>query len=791
MSRIHRPLISCLLLAVSMIASVWAQTAPAAGYYFGTWAGAASAGTTDGAGSAARFFLPSALAVDAAGNLYVADSGNHTLRVITPAGVVSTLAGSPGLPGKTDGTGTAALFNLPQTLVLHADGNLYVGESTGIRRVTRDGRVSGFIDAAVFPNGVSALASETASTLLAADSSRIVRVNLSGATTLLFTSSDLWPGQHVASIAALARDAAGNIYVAVNGVVPVTGSSYSQNQARIYRVTPNGAIAAVADETNGLAGVGHVHGLVLDNQGALYASASSCAIFRLSSGQLSVYAGMSGSVGARDGAAAQALFTNPSGLVFDASGNLYVSEDNNTIRRITPAGVVSTLAGLPEEDSARHLDAIGTAARFNGPSAIVQTSVGVTYVADRLNHVIRRIGSDGMVTTLAGAPGQAGYADGIGSAARFNAPLDLALDIAENLYVIENSGAVRKIARGGEVTTLAGGAAMGTAPAPDGQGSAAKFGPLTSIAVSQQGDVYVAEAPGYSSTYGQIWARLRRISPSGVVTTISGIPVYPHTVITGLAFNAAGVLYAADPIYGSVIKIPPQGTPESIRMDDFYPRRLAADGNGNLFMTDDRSYGAARVARYSAAGQLEVIGGVKYGYGHHDAVGARARFSGLTGIAVDALGQIYLTDEDNTLRKSAAALAPSIIGQPSAQSVASGVGATFTVSVAAVPEPAYQWYFNGAAIAGATAKSYTIAAATTANAGNYHVVATNELGSVTSATAALTVAPPPSGGNGSSGGGASGASGGGGAPSDFFVAAVAALALARAWARGRASAQRE
>lgn len=788
MNSIPRHSLFYLLLAVLAASPALAQTAPTAGYYFGTWAGAASSGTADGTGGAARFYFPSALAADAAGNLYVADTGNHTLRMVTPAGVVSTLAGSPGLAGRTDGLGAAALLNVPRTLVLHADGNLYVGEATGISRVTRDGRVTGMVDTAAFPNGVFALASETSSTLLAADESRIVRVNLSGATTLLLNSSDLWPGQRLASIAALARDSAGNIYAALNGVVPVTGSSSNQSQARIYRVAPNGAITTVADETNGLAGVGHVHSLVFDSQGALYASASSGAIFRLSSGQLSVYAGMSGSVGARDGAAAQALFTNPSGLAFDAAGNLFVSEDNNTIRRITPGGVVSTVAGIPEEESARHLDAIGTAARFNGPTAIVLTSVGVAYVADRSNHVIRRIATDGTVTTVAGAPGQAGYVDGTGSAARFNLPLDLAIDVAGNLYVVENSGAVRKITPGGEVSTLAGGAAMGTAPAPDGQGSAAKFGVLTSIAVSQQGDVYVAEAAGYSSTYGSVWARLRRISPAGVVTTISDIPVNPHTYLSSLAFNAAGVLYAADPTYGSVIKIPPQGAAERLRMDDFYPRRLAADGNGNLFMTDDRSYGASRVARYSTAGQLEVIGGVRYGFGHHDAVGTRARFFGLSGIAVDALGAIYLTDEDNALHKGVAALAPSIVSQPTGQSVASGAGATFSVSVAAVPEPAYQWYFNGAAIAGATAKSYTIAAATTANAGNYHVVATNELGSVTSVTAALTVAAPPSGGNG---GGAGGASGGGGAPSDWFVATVAALALARAWTRARSSGQRE
>jgi len=790
MGRFSRPLLAGAFAAALSIVSVHAQSAPAtSSYYFGTWAGAASRGTADGAGSVARFADPSALATDAAGNLYVADTANHTVRLISPAGVVSTLAGSPGVPGRNDGAGSTALLDQPRALVLHSDGNLYVGEATGLSRVTREGRVTGVVGTTAFPGGIFAVASESASALWVADSSRIARVTLEGEATFLFNSTDLWPGSTVAVIGALACDAAGNLYVALNGSVPISGQTAGRSQTRVYRIAPNRAVTIVADETNGLAGVGHINGLVLDNQGALYAAASSCAIFRISSGQISVYAGVSGTVGTRDGAAAQALFTNPSGVAFDAGGNLYVSEDSNTIRRITSAGVVSTMAGVSAEDSARYLDGRGTAARFNGPAAIAVTSAGVAYVADRLNHVIRRIAADGTVTTLAGAPGQSGYVDGPASQARFNGPRDLALDEAGNLYVIEESGGVRKISPGGEVSTLAGGAAMGSTPAPDGQGSAAKFGVLTSIAVSPQGEVYVAEAAGYSMSQGSVWARLRRISPAGAVSTIWSLPVGPHTYLSSLVFDRAGVLYAADPIYGSIIKLSPQGTSEVSRVDGFYPQHLAIDGSGNLFMTEDRATGATRVARYSASGQLEVIGGARYVFVHHDAVGTRARFYGLTGIAVDGAGALYLTDEDNTVRKAVSATLPTIVSQPTGQSVMAGAAATFTVSAGAIPEPVYQWYFNGAPIAGAINPTYAIAAASAANAGSYHVVVSNELGSVTSATATLTVAAASGGGN--SGGGTVSSGGGGGAPSDFFLVACGALALMRAWSRARTSAQRE
>lgn len=776
-----------------------AQTAPApASYYFSTWAGTASRGTLDGAGSAARFALPESVTVDSAGNLYVADTANHTIRRITNAGIVSTLAGSPAESGDADGTGAAARFNLPQAIVFHTDGNLYVAEAARIRRVTREGVVTflaggtgtqmadGVGAAAVFDGGGIALASEPGGTLLAADQKSVRRVEVNGRVTTLFRNSDVWAN---GIFNAVVCDAGGNIFVACNGFVPKTPSG-STPQTRIYRIAPGGAIATFADETNGLAGVGHLNALALDVQGNVYAAGSSGAVYRFSAGNMTVYAGMPGSIGARDGAALQALFSNLFGLAFDASGNLCATEYNNTVRRITPAGVVSTVAGIPEEDSARHWDARGTLARFDAPRAIAVTSAGVAYVADEENHVIRRIAADGTVTTFAGAPAQPGYADGSATQARFNRPQDLALDSTGNLYVIESSGGVRKITPGGDVSTLAGGEAMGATPAPDGQGSGAKFGVLTSIAVSPQDEIYVAEAASYSPALGSVWARLRRISPAGVVTTLSSLPVNPHTYFSGLAFDRTGVLYAADPTYTDIVKVLPQGSAERIEFSDFIPRRIAVDANGTLFLTEDRAYGGTRVARYTTSGQLTVIGGAQYVFGHHDAVGTRARFNGLSGIAVDNAGAIYLTSEDNTVHKAVAAAAPTIGTQPVGQTVAAGASATFSVSASAMPEPAYQWYFNGAAIAGATSSTYTISGASSANAGNYHVVVVNELGSVTSATAALTVSALPSGG-GSSGGASGGGGGGGGAPSDFFLAACAALAGARAWQRRCALRQRE
>ena len=134
------------LLLVALVAPAWAQTNPAPLFQWTTVYGRASIGFEDGPGASARFNNPRGIASDSAGNLYIADTGNHTIRKFTTAGVVSTLAGSPGQPGSADGVGSAARFNGPQGVAVDAAGNVYVtdtGNST-IRKITPVGVVSTF-----------------------------------------------------------------------------------------------------------------------------------------------------------------------------------------------------------------------------------------------------------------------------------------------------------------------------------------------------------------------------------------------------------------------------------------------------------------------------------------------------------------------------------------------------------------------------------------------------------------------------------------------------------------------
>jgi sugar lactone lactonase YvrE len=195
----------------------------------------------------------------------------------------------------------------------------------------------------------------------------------------------------------------------------------------------------------------------------------------------------------------------------DGAGNAYVADtENHTIRKVTPGGTVTTLAGLG--GSSGSADGTGSAARFYWPYGVAVDSAGNVYVADTWNYTIRKVTPGGVVTTLAGLAGTGGSTDGTGSAARFNYPSGVAVDSAGTVYVADRGNhTIRKVTPGGAVTTLAGLAdSYGSA---DGTGSAARFDSPRGVAVDSAGNVYVADY--YNNT-------IRKVTPGGVVTTLAG-----------------------------------------------------------------------------------------------------------------------------------------------------------------------------------------------------------------------------------------------------------------------------
>ncbi|MGH8086888.1 MAG: gluconolaconase, partial [Stenotrophomonas sp.] len=212
--------------------------------------------------------------------------------------------------------------------------------------------------------------------------------------------------------------------------------------------------------------------------------------------------------GLRDGAGTQARFADPYGLAVDAHGVLYVADagDNNRIRRVYPDGRVDTLAGQGEG----WRDGPALQAQFNTPSAITIDAAGNVFVADTGNHVIRRIGADGNVSTIAG-DGTAGYVDGPAAQARFNGPMGVAVDAGGRVFVADTwNDRIRVIEPDGQVRTLAGGDAPGNV---DGAGVGARFDTPVALVLDAHGNLLIADL--FNSA-------VRRLAPNGTVDTLLG-----------------------------------------------------------------------------------------------------------------------------------------------------------------------------------------------------------------------------------------------------------------------------
>jgi hypothetical protein len=348
------------------------------------------------------------------------------------------------------------------------------------------------------------------------------------------------------------------------------------------------------------------------------------------------------------------------------------------------------------------------------------------------------------VSTLAGQAGVSGGADGTGTGAQFFGPQGLRIDASGNVFVADtNNHTIRKVVPStGVVTTVAG--LAGNSGSADGTGSAARFNFPSGVAVDAQGNLYIADTDNHT---------IRAIASSGAVSTLAG-----------LAGNSGGA----------------DGTGSGARFNS--PSDLAVDSSGNIYVADTDNFTIRKIV--SSTGAVSTLAGLAGTSASTDGLGSAARFYHPAGIAVDSTSSIYIADTDNdTLRLGLLAAAPAIQTQPQSQTVSAGGSAQFSVTASGRPAVTYQWNFNGAPIGGATGSSYSFSNAQSGNAGSYTVTVTNAMGSVTSATATLTVNavnPPPNGGGGSSGGG-----GGGGAPSEWFCAALMLLAVVRGLAHAR------
>jgi sugar lactone lactonase YvrE len=266
---------------------------------------------------------------------------------------------------------------------------------------------------------------------------------------------------------------------------------------------------------------------------------------------VTTFAGVPGVSGHNDGTGSGARFWYPAGLVIDGGDNIYVADSaNNTIRKITPGGVVKTLAGIPGMPP-DYRDGSPNVARFNSPESLGIDSAGNLYVADYGNFAIRKVTPAGAVSTLAGFPG-AGSADGIGTAAEFYFPEGITTDRDGNSWVADTwNHTIRKITSAGQVTTIAG--LAGVSGNADGSGHTARFLYPSAVSLDSSGNLYVTDAG----------TTLRMITPDGVVTTLAGMSgsfgsangfgsAARFSGLGGVTVDRSGIIYLTDSINATV-----------------------------------------------------------------------------------------------------------------------------------------------------------------------------------------------------------------------------------------------
>ena len=401
-------------------------------------------------------------------------------------------------------------------------------------------------------------------------------------------------------------------------------------------------------------------------------------------GTLSLLAGSLRGPGASDGPAAEAEFFSPAAVAQDAAGVIYVADTgNHTLRRIAVNGTVTTLAGSPGQQG--HGDGLGAEARFSAPAAIAVTPQGDLFVVDTGNHVVRRVTPQGVVSTLAGAPGQRGALDGSGGNARFDSPRSITIDRRGDLLVADNGSAVRRVTPGGVVSTFLG--SLTEAGFTVADGLQARFTAITSVTVDEDGNVTVAELPP-ASTFAAS-GRLRRFDPDGralgwgaATATAVDVP-FPASIaaLPGGDIAVASVgNYATGPsftvIHNAILRVDATGAwraeagsggylgfgftdgPRATSLV-YQPRGVAAGSDGALLFADTGNHAVRRVAN----GVTSTIAGDS-GIGRANGPGSSARFFHPTAIAAAADGSVVVADRWNARirRVSAAGVVSTVTG---------------------------------------------------------------------------------------------------------------------------------
>ena len=539
----------------ALFLAVVSATAQGTVYTAATFTGSDWVGD-QGPATQALLFQAEGLATDAAGNLYIAEAQGHRVRQVSPAGVIRTIAGTgrPGFAGD-GGPAAKAQLNSPYGLAFDVRGNLYIADlgNARVRRVAPDGTIATVASAPLIsprnlaadnagnlyisdfdgqrvykigPDGalvpfVSRLNYPTA---VAVDRSGVLYIANSGSHLILkFDGGVLTPVAATATPTGLAFDAAGALYIA----------DFSAGQ--IVKIPAGGGLFSTLTVS--------ARDLAFGPDGSLYAAAGAL-VKRVLPGSVRVVAGGGNTAFGDQGDARDARLSHPTGLAVDTLGDVYIADrDNHRIRRVTPDGIITTVAGAGFQGNTGD-GGPATLARLNGPSSVSLDAAGNLYIADTGNHRVRKFTPGGIMLPVTETV----------------SPVDIAADAAGNLYIAD-SGApwIYRALAAGVVTPLL-----------NGLQSAG------GVAVDRDGNLYYTDTAA-----GRVWRR--RVS--GTITEVgAGRWINPR----GLAVSGTGDVYVADSGLGRVLRVDSSGSVTPLAVDAAIgtPWDVAIGAGGRVFVAD-------------------------------------------------------------------------------------------------------------------------------------------------------------------------------------------------------------
>jgi len=520
------------------------------------FAGSSTAGYSGDGGPApnARMYYPFGVTADQAGNVFIADLGNSVVRKVTPSGIISTYAGNGNYGVSGDGgSATQASLGAIGGIAVDSNGTLYLGDVgyQKIRKVAPDGTIS-----TVLSSGVNSP----------------------------------W---------GLACDASGNVYIA------------DANANVVRKMTPQGGLTTFAG--TGTAG----------------------------------YAG-------DEAAAAQAQLSNPYGVSVDAAGNVYISDTgNNFIRKVDTKGIIRSVAGSVYSYGVLGDGGPATSAGLSYPQAAGVDSGGNLYICDLANSRIRKVTTDGIIHTAVGGGTTSGGDGGPASAAQLNGPYGTAADNNGNLYISDSlNNKVRKVASDGTITTIAGNGIQGYPPVAGGPALQMSFHLPWAVAADNHGNVIFADF--YNG-------EVDKVDASGQLSVFVGSVPYPSGLSIDAAGNLYVVGYATSQIFKLDTKNDfyafagtyfggfgsHYGGDGGDAMDASFsqPANLAADSNGNLYIADS---GNQRVRKISSSGIVSTVAGNgTAGFSGDGGPATQAQLNYPYGVAVDPSGNVYIADTSN------------------------------------------------------------------------------------------------------------------------------------------------